>query len=477
MSPLVDRVCMLHLQFRICWSHGIDARIVSRSSLEHPFAGIETMARAARAVLVTCSVFLLTGTSTLAAEPELIERLPGPIDDHSLVMRDTVRAFVAWERDDSATHEAVWTSRRGASGRWTVPEIVEFSQGHAREVQLGVDAAGTATVVWVQEELGLSGLWSNRYVDGEGWRDPVRIEPVGGELYAPRLAVDRTGHAFAVWERRRGDRLAVRASRYTPQNGWSRPRDIDSGVGDAVSPRVALHADGSAVAAWTRREVGAGSSIVARYYRPETGWDETRTLSDTGGAAYDVEIAMDGVGDAVAAWEQKIRGEETVFASRFEMGGGWSAPVRLEIDEEEGYGPRLAVGRNGGATVAWIRADGESGVVAAAHYAPGRGWRPPVVVHGGELLYLFDLELVAGARGSVLAAWCQTDGSRNNVWYARFDGDERWGPATLAEHRTGSAHRPRIAAAPDGGFGLLWKMVDAPLPDEAIYSLWFRRLD
>ena len=94
-------------------------------------------------------------------------------------------------------------------------------------------------------------------------------------------------------------------------------------------------------------------------------------------------------------------------------------------------------------------------------------------MQGGGLLYVFDLDIAAGARGSVLATWCQTDGSRNNVWYARFDADSQWQRATLAEHRTGSAHRPRVAAGPDGGFGLIWKSVSAPLPDEAIYSLWY----
>lgn len=419
-------------------------------------------------------MLLVAGAKSPASEPELVERLAGAIDDHALVMLDGVRAFVAWERDDSAAHETVWASRRSASDRWTVPENVEFSQGHAREVQLGVDAAGTATVVWVQDELGLSGLWSNRYVDGEGWRDPVRIEPVAGELYAPWLAVDRRGHGFAVWERRRGGRLAVRASRFTPQSGWSRPLDIDTGAGDAVSPRVAVHANGSAVVAWNRRARGGEVSIVARHYHPETGWGATSVVSAPGAHAYDVQIGVDGVGGAVVAWEQRDHGEESVFASRFEVGSGWRAPARLEIENEEAYAPRLAVGRDGSATVAWIRAEGENGAIVAARYAPGRGWQRPVVVHGGALLYLFDLAIVAGARGGVLAAWCQTDGSRNNVWYARFDPITRWSAAMLAEHRSGSAHRPRPAAAPEGGFGLLWKMVDAPLPERAIYSLWYR---
>jgi hypothetical protein len=419
---------------------------------------------------------LLAGSKTLAFDPELVERLPGAIDDHTVVMVDGVRALVAWERNDSADHETVWTSRRTISGEWSVPEIVEFSQGHAREVQLVVDRAGTATVIWVQDELNLSGLWTNRYLPGDGWQEPSRIESVAGELYAPKLAMDENGRGIAVWERREGHRLRIRASHYTPESGWTPPRDIDSGGGNAVSPQVAMHVDGNVIAAWTLRSDTGNRRVVARHFVPGRGWGVHQTVSADGEDAYEVQLAMDVDGDAFATWEQESHGEETVVASRFEAGGAWGAPVQLEIDGEEAYGPRLAVGPDRDAMVAWIRADGETGVIVAARYTREHGWEAPVIVQGGDLLYVFDLDIAASEQSGVLITWCQTDGSRNNVWYSRLDAQSQWHRAALAEHRTGSAHRPRAAAAPDGSLGLIWKMVDAPLPDQALYSLWFRRV-
>jgi hypothetical protein len=432
------------------------------------------MGRAARLILLASLAFLSVGAAALAGEPELIERLPGAIDDHTIVMLDGSRAMVAWERDDSRAHETVWTSRRNADRRWSVPEIVEFSQGHARAVQLAADGAGAVTVIWVQQELNLSGLWANRYIPGEGWQQPVRVEPVAGELYAPQLALDASGRGFALWERRQGNRLGVRASRYTPEDGWGPPRDIDAGAGDALSPRLAVHVDGSAIAAWSRRDSTGSRRIATARFVPGAGWGRADGISTVGEDAYDVQVAMDAAGDAIATWEQEIDGEETILARRFEAGVGWSAPVQLEMDGEEGYGPRLAVSPGGSAVVAWIRADGETGTIVAARYTPERGWERPLTVQGGEFLYVFDLHVAASARGGALAAWCQTYGSRNNVWYARFDSDTGWRAPVLAENRTGSAHRPRAAAGPSGSFGLIWKTVDAPLPEHALYSLWFR---
>ena len=418
--------------------------------------------------------FLLVVATALAGEPELIERLPGAIDDHTLVMLDGSHAMVAWERDDSSAHETVWTSRRNASGRWGVPEIVEFSQGHARAVQLATDGAGVTTVIWVQQEQNLSGLWANRCMPGEGWQHPTRVEPVAGELYAPQLALDAKGRGFAIWERRQDGRLRVRASRYTPEDGWGPPHDIDTGAGESVSPQLAVHRNGSAIAAWSRRDSTQIRHIVTTRFVPGAGWGPPHEISSAGEDAYDVRVAMDAAGNAVATWEQKIDGEETIVAGRFEAVTGWSAPVQLEIDGEEGCGPRLADNPDGSAVVAWIRADGELGAIVAARYTGERGWEPALTVQGGEFLYVFDLHVAADSRGGVLATWCQTDSSRNNVWYARFESDTGWLAPVLAEHRSGSAHRPRAAAGPAGGFGLIWETVDALLPEHALYSLWFR---
>ena len=423
-------------------------------------------------ILLASLVFLSAWATALAGEAELIERLPGAIDDHAIVMLDGSRAMVAWERDDDRAHETVWTSRRSASGRWSVPEIVEFSQGHAREIQLAADSTGAVTVMWVQQELNLSGVWANRYVPDEGWQHPVRVEPVGGELYAPQLALDASGRGFAVWERRQDNRLGVRASRYTPEDGWGPPRNIDTGADEAVSPRLAVHANGSAIAVWSRRDNTGNRRIAAGRFVPIAGWGIPDVISTED--AYDVQVAMDAAGNAIATWEQRVDGEETILAARFDVDTGWSAPVQLEIDGKEGYGPRLAVSPDGSAVVVWMRADGETGTVVAAHYTRERVWERPLTVQGGAFLYVFDLHIAASAGGGVLAAWVQTDGSRNNVWYARFDSDSGWREPILAERRTGSAHRPRTAAGPVGDFGLVWKTVDAPLPEHALYSLWFR---
>ncbi|MCK5364642.1 MAG: hypothetical protein KAR22_16815 [Gammaproteobacteria bacterium] len=82
------------------------------------------MGRAARLILLAAWRSCPSGATALAGEPELIERLPGAIDDHTIVKLDESRAMVAWERDDSRAQETVWASRRlGSDQLWLIPPV------------------------------------------------------------------------------------------------------------------------------------------------------------------------------------------------------------------------------------------------------------------------------------------------------------------------------------------------------------------
>ena len=84
------------------WPNRAVQRIVFPELVERRPGMVAIMGRAARLIILSSLVLLFTGAETRAFELELIERLPGAIDDHTVVMLDGARAMVAWERDESA---------------------------------------------------------------------------------------------------------------------------------------------------------------------------------------------------------------------------------------------------------------------------------------------------------------------------------------------------------------------------------------
>ena len=70
---------------------------------------------------------------------------------------------------------------------------------------------------------------------------------------------------------------------------------------DAVNPQVAIAADGDAIAIWERSD-GANFRLEARRIPAGGSAQAAQTLSATGQDAFSPAVAIDGDGDAIAAW-------------------------------------------------------------------------------------------------------------------------------------------------------------------------------
>ncbi len=108
-----------------------------------------------------------------------------------------------------------------------------------------------------------------------GWGDPERI----ADGYDPDLAVNASGAAVAVWLYYGGADSEVWAASFAPEDGWGTPERIAAYEDFARYPRVALDPSGNAVAVWQhdrgdpdrgfRRRLHAGGGLAStREARP-----------------------------------------------------------------------------------------------------------------------------------------------------------------------------------------------------------------
>jgi len=88
----------------------------------------------------------------------------------------------------------------------------------------------------------------------------------------------------------------------THRRAWGMPVAIDTaGLGTADSPRIAMNDAGTAFAVW-RQNTGSQYETWANVYAADTGWGTAKLVSFiNGNAAPNARIAVDPVGDAVAA--------------------------------------------------------------------------------------------------------------------------------------------------------------------------------
>jgi len=409
-------------------------------------------------------------------QAEMIERVQGKIHFHSLAVDSRGNAIALWERDDIFGLEGLWSSRYTPNGSWSPPEGIETVYGHANVPSLAIDSKGNAIAIWEQKDGYSTGIWSNFYTPEDGWGLTEQAELSPANAFEPQVGFLADGLAMAVWAQRKGRRIGIWANTYTPNKGWSRPRQIDAPRGDAGNVRLVVSGKGSAVAVWEQGESVKGKAIVANHYTPGKAWGRAEPISNGLEEAIKPRVAMDGEGNAIVVWEQTVEGEETVWANRFAVGVGWGRPVVIEEAEHEGYAPEIAMDSAGNAIAVWTREIDERELVWAARYLIGQGWQNPQRIQTVDAEYAYLPNVAFNRNGDALAAWYQIDVVHNNVWISRYSRHKGWGKAERIENRTSVAFGPLVSADPTGGFIVFWKMIDGVNPANSIYSLWARRL-
>jgi len=88
-----------------------------------------------------------------------------------------------------------------------------------------------------------------------------------------------------------------------PDPGWGTPLPFEFTVGAVGEPEVAVDAEGNAVAVWNQPYGSASDNVVASRYVPGLGWGPVQVLDAfTASAARDPKVAMNAQGRAVAVW-------------------------------------------------------------------------------------------------------------------------------------------------------------------------------
>jgi hypothetical protein len=213
-------------------------------------------------------------------------------------------AVAVWEQFDD-TRLDVWSNRYTSGSGWGSAERIETEdEGHARSPQVAADAQGDAVAVWEQFDGTRLDVWSNRYTSGSGWGVAERIETEeGGDASNAQVAMDAKGHAVAVWEQSDGTRYGIWSNRYTPSRGWGTAEAITpNDATDALEPRVAVDARGNAVSVW-RQSGTTGDGIWSNRYTPSAGWGSAQRIdSNHPGGRSAPRVAVDANGNAIALW-------------------------------------------------------------------------------------------------------------------------------------------------------------------------------
>jgi hypothetical protein len=301
-----------------------------------------------------------------------------------------------------------------------------------------IDAAGNATVLWLQlEPSGVfrRSVWASRRPVGGNWSAASRLELSEQDIGEAALAVGAvSGRAMAIWRElsSTGPQVFARAADVTGL--WGAMTRINGAGNNVGSLRLGMDGSGNAVALWSQTATGSTvTSVWSNRYNVSTGWGSAvRVDSDATASTQDLDpsLAVSGNGQAFAAWSRLGSG---IWASRADAGGNWSTPTQLAQGlVSVGVGlPRVAADASGNAMAVWAQGattNGQFTTQLVSKRFAGSGWSgtaaplyAPVVT-----TVLSEVRLAVNGPGQFAAVWTQAEASVRAV---RSDAAGTWGAA------------------------------------------------
>lgn len=256
-------------------------------------------------------------------------------------------------------------------------------------------------------------------------RDPTAITVLSTEDSdgpVPSVAVNDSGKAFILWSSYQlaTSSYAIKASLYDArQEIWGDPSTLSIEGVTSLFPRIAIDGSGNALALWV--SYGAESTLYASRYDATTqSWQQTGNgavvISQSSSGPSEVQVAMDGSGYGWVAWQEDQDGYEAVFASRYDPSTHtWSTAHRISPESAIVNDFSLAVASSGKVVVAFSESVSGGGVIKAAYY-DGTSWQysqdsaPSLSEAGGNAT---GAQVAINDAGESVAIWNRFNGSVN----------------------------------------------------------------
>lgn len=149
-----------------------------------------------------------SATASAWATPAPLGEAGNIVGDGRVAVCDSGSAFVVYTQTDaSVDRDDIWVSRF-ANGAFAAPVRVEELLFDAKEPRVVCDAAGNATVAWLQEFEGVASIWTNRY-SGGAWSGARLAETHAAIIDNLDLATNPKGQVMLWWVEHTGGTKSV----------------------------------------------------------------------------------------------------------------------------------------------------------------------------------------------------------------------------------------------------------------------------
>ena len=354
------------------------------------------------------------------ATPELIGTDDAWRDnDPQITVNESGDAVAVWQQFDGAQYRIMANHYTAGSGWGKAEPIMSPNDGTTLFPQIALDEAGNAIAVWYQYDGTRFNIMANSYLAGFGWGTAELIEADDtGDAKNPHIAMDNSGLAIAIWVQDDGTQSKIMSNQFTTLSGWDTPELIEVNARYGSFPQVAFDSSGDAIAVLTHDD-GTRSSIMAVRHTAGIGWGAPEQISTDGiGGGRRPQIAFDYSGNAIAVWRQFDGSWSNIMANRYTPSLGWGTAQLIETAPGNAFNPQIGLDRLGNAIAVWYQYDESLSNIMANRHVPGFGWSTAELIGTNDAR---DPQIAMDSFGNATVVWQQQGSTRFNIMVNRFE--------------------------------------------------------
>lgn len=303
--------------------------------------------------------------------------------------------------------------------------------------------------------------WSFTTLDGQ-WQGATPLDTGLGYATYPQVALDAAGNAQLVWVHYDGANDSVFSNRFNAaENRWEGVTAINADGGDAMHPTVAVNPAGDAIVVW--HQIYSAARVYGKVYSAAAGrWLDTAGLDTTGGPTDRPAVAIDPAGNALAVWSQDDGFTQRPYGNRYNAAEArWEGAVALDSGNGYSFFTDVAMDPAGNALVVWMQWDGSVSNIYGNRYPATEGrWEGAVLLEADNINTTYP-QVALDTSGNAMVVWARNDNANSNVYGRRYDSNNgTWGTVVELATSPGNDPHPQVAMASSGNALVTWVQND-----------------
>ena len=283
----------------------------------------------------------------------------GTAANPQIVIDSQNNAIAVWQERDTNGDYRIYSNRyESATQSWGNATLIESVGG--QDPKIAIDINDNVHVVW---RVGfINNVYANRYDSTtQSWGNETLID--SGTLLPqyPEIAVDSNNNAIAIWYENDGSYQSIYANIYdSTTQSWGNASLVENETGDAYTPKIAVNSSNTAFAVWEQTDGTNYGIYCAELDATTHTWGNATLISTPSIESWRADIAFDTNDDAFAIFTQN----DDIYINRYDSTSQtWGNATLIESGSNAADEAKIAVGTNNNVGAIWLQPNTTNDVI------------------------------------------------------------------------------------------------------------------